>query len=354
MKTCWTTSSKLGIKVRRNPDYNYESIWFNLKTYRLGEGESKELPPTKAEFYDVALGTKCNANCPDCYASASQSGELFENICETWLRFISTMAPDIELNPKDDPVLKEILLDPIDISAPYDVLSLQVGARENYTLYHKIILTEKPTQIAIGSTGEPTIHPDFIKFLQTVFETEVVPNYTTNGIILGGKEEPTDLLDATEKWVGGVAVSFGNRALRNYAVKAIDRLQGVTKVVIHHIIKDKNSVDEVFKYAEDYGDKIHYHVLLPLMAHGRSKEGMKDDGTYQYLAERVEKTGIKNLAFGANFTPWMKKYPNLLPVYDYPQETYSKNILLKPEGIVITKSSFNLETVYAEVKKDND
>ena len=64
---------------------------------------------------------------------------------------------------------------------------------------------QKPFQIAIGSQGEPTIHPEFIAFLQTIYELGIVPNYTTNGITLasGNKE----LLDATEKYCGGVAVS---------------------------------------------------------------------------------------------------------------------------------------------------
>lgn len=47
----------------------------------------------------------------------------------------------------------------------------------------EITYTNKPFQIAIGSTGEPTMHPDFCEFLETVFNTGVVPNYTTNGLI---------------------------------------------------------------------------------------------------------------------------------------------------------------------------
>ena len=39
-------------------------------------------------------------------------------------------------------------------------------------------------EIAIGSTGEPTMHPDFCEFLETVYNTGVVPNYTTNGLII--------------------------------------------------------------------------------------------------------------------------------------------------------------------------
>ena len=58
------------------------------------------------------------------------------------------------------------------------------------------------------STGEPTIHPEFCKFLETVYNLGIVPNYTTNGISIakydGNAEE---ILEATSKYVGGVAVS---------------------------------------------------------------------------------------------------------------------------------------------------
>ena len=63
------------------------------------------------------------------------------------------------------------------------------------------------------STGEPTIHPEFCDFLKTVYESGVVPNYTTNGITLAQGDKLTEkLLEATSNYVGGVAVSFGNKA----------------------------------------------------------------------------------------------------------------------------------------------
>ena len=53
------------------------------------------------------------------------------------------------------------------------------------------------------STGEPTIHPQFCEFLETVYNSGVVPNYTTNGITLAKGDEYTDkLLDSTKKYVG--------------------------------------------------------------------------------------------------------------------------------------------------------
>jgi hypothetical protein len=67
--------------------------------------------------------------------------------------------------------------------------------------------------------------------------------------------------------------------------------------------------------------------------------------TYDYLTETIAKTGMTNVAFGANFLPFMKERPGSLNVWEYPSETYSKNILLKDGKVIITPSSFNLEPI---------
>ena len=195
-----------GVKRRFFPENNYNAFWFNLKTTRFGEGVAKELPADKAEFYDVGLGTKCvtstlrikngkevfgDSACPFCYVAANPNGEYFENICDTWLKWMS---------------------------------------RYNETKDEKtgIITTDKPFQIAIGSSGCPCETPMFCEFLETVYNTNVVPNYTTNGVILASWNRPESMyyelankiLDYTRRFVGGVAVSFGNKSLRNFAKNA--------------------------------------------------------------------------------------------------------------------------------------
>lgn len=160
---------QFGVKRRSFPEYNYNALWRNLKTIRTGEGVAKELPADRAEFYDVGINTKCNAECDFCYVSASHRGKNYENICETWEKWMATFPEDEKLNGIN------------------------------------VKITEKPFQIAIGSTGEATIHPDFTKFLNTVYHSGVVPNYTTNGIILSeyGKSLIADsIMEATRRYVG--------------------------------------------------------------------------------------------------------------------------------------------------------
>ena len=153
-----------------------------------------------------------------------------------------------------------------------------------------------------------------------------------------------EILETTAQYVGGVAVSFGNKALRVKALKAIQNLlkYGECKVMIHHLISNKESVNDFISYALNFGSDIHYHVLLPLMQHGRSKIGMEDE-TFKYMEEQILKNDIKNVAFGANFYPYLEN--SKIPVNTYPQEAYSKNMILN-EKVILTPSSYNLTPIY--------
>ena len=298
-----------GIKVRQLKDYSYRAMWYNLKTVRFGESvdDIVELPPSLSEFYDVGINTKCNAMCDFCYVSASNKGEDFADICKVWKAWM-------DIYPEDKK-------------------------------YKGVTYTSKPFQIAIASTGEAAIHPQFTKFLQTVYETEVVPNYTTNGIILSDYKNPLcqEILEATRNFCGGVAISVGNRSIRNNALTAIDNLlkYGECKVMMHHLIYDEESVDDFLDLVKSYSNTIHYHVLLPLMKHGRSTEGL-EEGVFEYLQDLILENDIKNIAFGANFYPYLEN--SKLPVSIYPQEAYSKNVILNKK-VIITPSSFNLTPI---------
>lgn len=295
-----------GVKKRVFPDCNYNAIWCDLKTVRLGEGVASELPCDQSEFYDVGINTKCNAECPFCYVSASGQGINYPNICETWKKWMDTFWEK----------------------------------QGNFILF-----TNKPFQIAIGSTGEPTIHPEFCDFLKTVYESGVVPNYTTNGITIAKDNElSSKILAFTREYVGGVAISFGNKSLRNYAHEAIYKLHklGNTNINIHHIISDKESVDEFVAEWAHYGDSILYHVLLPLMPSGRSSEGVTE-GTFEYLEEMIEKNNIKNVAFGAHFIKNLRN--SKIKTWLYDEQSFSKNIILTPNKVQITPSSFDLNPI---------
>lgn len=293
--------SHFGIKVRKFPEYNYHAVWNNLKTIRFGEGDVKKLPPDYSEFYDVSLGTKCNLNCPFCYVGASYSGRFYKNIVEKITRFFESMTDN-----------------------------------------------QKPFQIAIGSESEPTIHPDFIEFIRTVYNYGVVPNYTTNGITLSNDDEYSKLLlEVTEKYCGGVAVSANrwNSVIDKQWRKAVNKLSKIdVNINLHYIISDKGSVDEFIRIYNEYKDKVLYFVLLPLMKSGRSVDSMSDEA-FEYLLT-FENVDWSKVAFGAHFYESLKKQDKI-KCWMFPPESFSKNLILEGKsedsiGIKITPSSFNL------------
>ena len=295
-----------GIKKRIFPENNYHAVWNNLKTIRLGSGHATELPPEYSEFYDVGINTSCNAECDFCYVSANKNGINYPDICETWKKWMKMYKTEIK---------------------------------------NGITYTELPFQIAIGSSGEPTIHPQFCEFLETVYNTNVVPNYTTNGITIAKEDELSEkILEATRNFVGGVAVSMGNKSLHKHANKAIKLLieKGDTNVNIHHIISDKKSVDDFVKAWKKYGDDILYHVLLPLMPSGRSTKGL-EEGAFEYMEEVIQKNNIKNVAFGAHFIERLKT--SEIPTWLYEAESFSKNIILTKDKVQITPSSFDMKPI---------
>lgn len=330
-----------GIRIRK--DQGYFALWNNLKTVRLDVGPEKPLSPDRSEFYDVAINTKCNAMCNFCYTSAGPKGENFKDPCEVWKNWMATFPEDIDAS--NDLTILELCEKP-EKGEDVEMLALRVLVATYKDLGLSIIETKKPFQIALGGLGEPTVHPDFCKFLQTVYETRVVPNYTTNGIILSDKDKAAEILEATRNFCGGVAVSYSNLDIRPLALRAIENLlkYGGCKVVVHHIISDKPSVDEFISLQKSFGSELHYHVLLPLMKHGRSNKEM-DEETYLYMTEQISHHEIENVAFGANFAKFMKANPGSLNVWEYPQEIYSKNLILKDGKITITPSSFNLEPI---------
>lgn len=302
-----------GVKRRFFPENNYNAFWYNLKTTRFGEGVASELAPDKAEFYDVGIGTKCNAGCDFCYVSAGNEGECYDNICQTWEKW---MAMYSEKNNNG------------------------------------IIETDKPFQIAIGSSGEPTVHSDFCDFLETVYNTNVVPNYTTNGIILSYWDKPgtryyllaNKILEYTRKYVGGVAISFGNKSLRKFAKDAVNGLieKGDVNINLHHIISTKESVDEFVEIWKEYKEDIAYHVLLPLMPSGRSTKGI-EEGVFEYLEKKIEEKNMKNVAFGAHFIKYLEN--SKIKTWLYPAESLSKNIILTKDKVQITPSSFDMNPI---------
>ena len=128
------------------------------------------------------------------------------------------------------------------------------------------------------------------------------------------------------------------------AFSAINGLleKGNCHVNIHHIISDKESVDDFLSIWRCYGDEIKYHVLLPLMPSGRSNKGI-EEGVFEYLENKIEELDIKNVAFGAHFVKFLRD--SKIKTWLYEPESFSKNVILTKDKVQITPSSFNLSPI---------
>lgn len=283
--------------IRVDEEANYKAIFFKGKTIRQRIDNSKPITAPKfAEIEDVAINSKCFANCPYCYTSATRNGSNFENIVDK-------------------------------------ALSIWGEQPQN----------NRPFQIAIGGAGESTIHPDWTSFVKAVRGMDIVPNYTTNGMHLS-----KSVVDATVEYCGGVAVSYHPhiRGVFDSAIKKLSFLPGEgVKLNTHLIIGNKESLIDAQAIYETYKDDVEYFVMLPYQAAGRGTS-IDVNETWKNMFMWID--GLpgerqKQFAFGALFYEWMLNNNHFLNVDIYEPEIYSGYRIFDDSYKTLRKSSYNLQ-----------
>lgn len=159
------------------------------------------------------------------------------------------------------------------------------------------------------------------------------------------------LLEYTEKYCGGVAVSCNNfdDTIDKVWQKAVDKLSTIDiNINLHIIISDEKSVDRFIDIYNKNKDNVYYFVLLPLMPSGRSTDKYTEEA-FIYLLERSKDIDMSKVAFGAHFYDMLTKYNKEMPTYSYPPEHFSANLVLD-NPIRITPSSFDIETTLLSVE----
>lgn len=279
------------MKIRIFPEHNYKAIHFNGKTLRIALDPNKPIQELNyPEFFDVKLTPYCEGNCSYCYQDSKNSCKHPENIIEKFISF-----------------------------------------------FGKFNENQKPFQIAFGG-GEPTTHPDFCKLMIQSYNMGIIPNYTTNGMWIDFDfKKQNEIINVTKKYCGGVAVST-HYHLKKYWEKATEKyLQENIFTNLHIIIGDKYSIDDFLRIYNKYSGKIKYFVLLPLTAQGRAKDSFVD---WDYFENNIDGSP-SDIAFGANFYPYLRKNPNRFKVSLYQPEIMSAYLDL--ENMKIYKSSFSNE-----------
>lgn len=291
------------LRIRTENESNYRAIFSNGITlrYQIRDNEpiSELIFP---EFYDVKITSKCSfGKCPFCYMSSSDN---CSHVMDA--------------------------LDKID------------------SFFKPLTMNQRPFQVALGG-GETTEHPHFAQILEKFDSLKIVPNYTTNGTLLCDMNKNTEeILNATQKYCGGVAVSCHPHLRDKWekAIKNISKLKDI-KLSFHHIIFDIASVDTFFNiFNSELDAYVNYHVLLPLVAQGRSNHGCKSDAV-KYLFDKLEQLPAdkqKKASFGAKFYEDLINHKNKLPgISLYDPEGFSKFLDLK--DMKIYGSSFESNIV---------
>lgn len=266
---------------------SYKSFFTNsFKTIRLTNGI-----PITPELEDVAINNKCLANCSYCYTNALKTGINFSNIIDK--------ANDV---------------------------------------WGRLELNDRPFQIAIGGAGEATMHPDFIDFIKAVRSLEIIPNYTTNGMHLND-----EMLEATEKYCGGVALSWHPHISKVFE-KAANALREIkTKLNFHIIVGSDDSLFDLEKLYETYKDDVDYFVILPYQAAGRAKQIETQNNwikCFQWIQSKSNERQ-KQFAFGALFYEFLNEN-NILDIDVYEPEIYSGYRIMDESYAKIRKSSYDL------------
>lgn len=291
------------MKIREFPESNYRAIFSRGKTIRIPLDPTKKITELKyPEFYDLAIngsaenGMCKTGGCSYCYTSANKKGYYTKN-----------------------------------------------AAEKVYDYFSKLDDNQKPFQWAIGGNGEPTEHPEFIELLKVGNQLGIVPNYTTNGVLVSTRN--VKLLEATKKYCGGVAVTC-HPHLEFCWRRAIDvLLNNEIKVNIHLVISDKASIDNFINIYNQYNGKIDYFVLLPYMNVGFAAENRKNID-FDYLEKFLDKIAhYANIAFGSNFYPWLKTRGEKYNVSLYEPEILSKYIVFENDRVRLFKNSFELKEI---------
>jgi hypothetical protein len=291
------------IRTRSEPAANYRSVFLNGKTIRMPIDPRKPVTELRyPEFYDIAFGNKCvtggngrkdpKSACYYCYASAHAGGKHYDNIVDKTRRFFGNMDRD-----------------------------------------------KRPYQVAIGGSQEPLEHPDFWDAVRMFKALDIVPNYTTNGVLVTDRA-----IALTKELCGGVAVTL-HPHLELFWRRALVKLTHAgVRTNVHFIVSDTESVNRLKGLYDEYRDKAEYFVLLPYMNVGFAGGENAKEIDYASLEPWLDSVfGAGNIAFGANFYPFLKT-ARKWDVSLYEPEIMSKYLVMD-DDMKVYNNSFDLREV---------
>ena len=269
-------------RTRSEPEANYKSVFFNGKTLRMPIDPNKPVTELRfPEFWDISLGNKCvTGRCNYCYASGNPDGERYSSVVDKVKSFFGEMS-----------------------------------------------MNERPYQIATGGESEPLEHPEFWEYSKVLNELGIVPNFTTNGVLMTERQ-----IENIQKYTGGVAVTY-HPHLSKFFFRTLKLLKAHNiKCNVHFIISDTQSINLLKDIYKEWSESVEYFVLLKYINVGFAAKNPKevDYNSLEEFCDTNWKNG--NFAFGARFYEFLlekRKYDVSL----YPPEQMSKYLIMKDMSV---------------------
>jgi len=277
------------VKKRELPESNYSAVYVDGSTIRIPIDPQKEITELEwPEFYDVGINSLCYGSCSYCYTCATNKGENFNKILDKTWEFFGSMT-------------------------------------EN----------NRPFQVALGGSGEPTLHPDLPQLLRLYNDLGIVPNYTTNGMHLDDC-----ILDATVNYCGGVAVTIHNHLEKHWRRAIRELNEAKVRLNVHYVVSDEESIFKLHNLYHELRGEVEYFVLLPMMPVGFASGA--DPVNYHALGLWMENVyQNKDIAFGSQAYEFLKKHPEY-GCSLYPPEIMSKYLVMD-DNMNIYNNSFDMK-----------
>jgi len=278
------------IRKRVEKEANYSAVFLNGKTLRIPLDAKKPITELEyPEFLDLSFGNKCETGkCSFCYAKGNPKGKHYPGIVKKINKYFGNMTDN-----------------------------------------------QRPFQVAIGGQQESLEHPEFWSACEALKNLNIVPNYTTNGVLVDDSA-----CELTNKHCGGLAITC-HPHLESHWRRAIDlTIKHKIKTNIHFIVSDESSINTLSKLYDEYKGKIDYFVLLPHMNVGYAEKNPKTiayDALEKWVDSIVE---LNDIAFGANLHPFLSRIKKW-DISLYPPEILSK-FLVFTDPVSLYNSSFDL------------
>ena len=242
--------------ARHIGDYHFLADRETGITFRWGKSfDDNPVFAPVPELADISISNKCSKGCSFCYKNSTADGKLMSlgEYCSV-------------LDALQDP--------------------------EHGTVF----------QVAIGG-GEPLEHPDFFRIVEETANRGIVPNFTTNGLLLS-----KEVFAAIKGKVGAVAISVtGFSDLEKVKPLLMDS-DGV-KVNIHYILSNESVNEAVDMVNGEYNDllkDVNALVFLTYKPAGRGPETnvLKQDEQIERFIKAVKSPKcLCKIGFDACFVP---------------------------------------------------